>query len=128
MSDHVDMTCGTCGVAFCMPQALYNQRRKDHQTFYCPNGHRRYFPGQTDEEKRIEELERRVRFLRESENDLHSLWKEALEEFATCPIRTCPQHLRRYTYISQQGLFRHLHRAHGITIEGTEPPALEAAG
>lgn len=52
--------CCVCGVGFAMESGLYDQRRKDHAQFYCPNGHGQHFAGKTDDEKRIAELERAV--------------------------------------------------------------------
>ena len=31
--------CGTCGVLFGMSIGFANNRRNDHQAWYCPNGH-----------------------------------------------------------------------------------------
>lgn len=44
-------TCGACGVVFGMTSEFVNSRRNDHQNFYCPNGHPRYFPGENELEK-----------------------------------------------------------------------------
>lgn len=45
------ITCGACGVTFGLPTALLTTYRRTHQTWYCPNGHSRYYPGESDEEK-----------------------------------------------------------------------------
>lgn len=50
------LTCGQCGIAFAVPDPWYNQRRNDHSTFYCPNGHPRCFLGKSDAEKLRDEL------------------------------------------------------------------------
>jgi hypothetical protein len=31
--------CCVCGIYFAMPEELYNSRRRDGRSFYCPNGH-----------------------------------------------------------------------------------------
>lgn len=42
--------CPNCGVIFAMPDDLERQRRKDHNWFYCPNGHSMsYGPNATEE-------------------------------------------------------------------------------
>lgn len=46
----------SCGVHFGLPESFYNARKKDHKTFYCPNGHSRYYPGKTEEERLKEQL------------------------------------------------------------------------
>lgn len=40
------MTCDHvgCGIAFSVPASWREERRNDHTTFYCPNGHPRWFP------------------------------------------------------------------------------------
>ena len=58
MVGDVTQYCIECGVQFCLPTNLYQQRLKDHKDFSCPNGHWQRFIGKTDEEKRIEQLAR----------------------------------------------------------------------
>lgn len=53
-------TCCACAVVFGMAPALHAQRLKDHEWFYCPNGHKQHYTGETDEQRRIKELERQV--------------------------------------------------------------------
>jgi hypothetical protein len=55
------VTCAGCGVIFGLEASHESQLRESHETFYCPNGHRQHFPGQTDKERRIAELEREKR-------------------------------------------------------------------
>lgn len=42
--------CAACYMSFALPKKFLSDRRKDHQTFYCPMKHSNYFPGKTDEE------------------------------------------------------------------------------
>lgn len=58
--DLVTITCcrNGCGVVFAVPSDFEGFRRKDHQLFYCPNGHDQHFPGETREEKACKELAR----------------------------------------------------------------------
>jgi len=51
------ITCGACGVVFAMPARYVRERKRDHRTWYCPNGHPRAWNG----ESREEELERQLR-------------------------------------------------------------------
>jgi len=47
----------TCGVRYAVTDEYEAARRKDHAGFYCPNGHPRYYPQETAEEKlRAEKL------------------------------------------------------------------------
>ena len=57
------LTCSECGVPFALEAGYMRQRRDDHGTFHCPNGHRQYYPGKSDAERereRAEILERRL--------------------------------------------------------------------
>lgn len=45
-----------CGAVFGLEAGFANYRRKDHKTFYCPNGHSQYFSGETEEEKLRKDL------------------------------------------------------------------------
>ena len=45
------MQCGKCGVPFALSNDFIEQRRKDHETWYCPKGCPRYYPDLSDEEK-----------------------------------------------------------------------------
>lgn len=57
------LSCANCGVTFCMPASLNAQLRENHKTFYCPNGHANHYPAETEKERRIRELEAKVRRL-----------------------------------------------------------------
>jgi hypothetical protein len=43
-----------------MATDLYDRRLKDHEVFYCPNGHPQHFTGTDPDKKRIAELERQI--------------------------------------------------------------------
>jgi len=55
------LVCGTCGVTFTMPTRLYNRKSEDHETYWCPNGHK-WYVGKSDKERKIEQLEREVKW------------------------------------------------------------------
>lgn len=44
-------TCLTCGIQFGLPSTLQWQRKQNHQSLFCPNGHSFYYPGESDAEK-----------------------------------------------------------------------------
>lgn len=50
--------CGKCGVAFGMTEDFIRERKRDKRTWYCPNGHPRYYPGPTPEQEQIAAAER----------------------------------------------------------------------
>ena len=39
MCDLLQDSCANCGVRFGITKQLHDQRRKDGDAFYCPNGH-----------------------------------------------------------------------------------------
>lgn len=45
------VSCGECGVQFALSSAFIVSRKSDRKTFYCPNGHGRWFPGETAADK-----------------------------------------------------------------------------
>lgn len=55
--------CSECGAVFGLESSFERGLRESHATFYCPNGHRQHFPGQTEKERRIAELERTTKSL-----------------------------------------------------------------
>ncbi len=48
--------CGQCGIDFAVPQGWCDDRRRDHKDFYCPNGHSRCYPQETEEERLRKQL------------------------------------------------------------------------
>lgn len=52
--------CVKCGVLFAITKRYMTDRKKDHETFYCPNKHGQYYPNRTDEQKKIEALKGEV--------------------------------------------------------------------
>lgn len=47
----VNEMCITCGITFAVPEAYQRWLIEKHETFYCPNGHDMYYPGETEAEK-----------------------------------------------------------------------------
>lgn len=56
-------TCITCGCHIALETTVYDWRIKDHENFYCPNGHAQRFSGETPEAKLKRELEAKERAL-----------------------------------------------------------------
>lgn len=50
--------CCNCGIAFGITQDLYQRRRDDHATFWCPKGHPQHYTGKSEAEKLREEVQR----------------------------------------------------------------------
>lgn len=41
--DWVEMDCGECGIAFCVPSHWHQERRDTGKGWHCPNGHGRVY-------------------------------------------------------------------------------------
>jgi hypothetical protein len=62
--------CGECGVPFALEDEYDDNRQQDHRTFYCPNGHQRYYPGPSREEKLKRQLEQTTQALSRTQSQL----------------------------------------------------------
>ena len=49
--------CSECGLVSGLADEFIAARRKDHGTFYCPNGHSQYFPQKNEAEQLRGQLE-----------------------------------------------------------------------
>ena len=43
--------CGNCNIPFAIPDAMDDRMRECHNDFYCPSGHKNYYPEETEVEK-----------------------------------------------------------------------------
>ena len=142
MNETTHMHCGECGVAFCMPTSLYQHRRNDGETFYCPNGHPRVFRP-TEDQKTIADLEDKLRRRDRSIEHWAERWKEcyAGREELIGVLRECPGHcgwksnkriprdpvaMGRGIERVQRDVAEHLVREHGAGRAIAELPQLEA--
>lgn len=57
----LNKTCPVCGVGYCVPARFDEERREDHRSFYCPNGHSLSYQGESTKERTIRELGERVK-------------------------------------------------------------------
>jgi hypothetical protein len=72
------MECGTCGIAFAMPQSLYDHCFKEGGFWHCPMGHMRgWEEGQKarDEKDLKQQLARAAKRLEEAETQTRE-WRE----------------------------------------------------
>jgi hypothetical protein len=61
-------TCSACGIVFAFDAHLMQQRRRDHQTFYCPAGHSLHFGGASD----IDKLKKQLKLERQAADQLRA--------------------------------------------------------
>jgi hypothetical protein len=82
--------CCACGIDFGMSRGLYDARRKDHGTFYCPNGHAQHYTAKSDEELLREEQKRnmQLRGLLTDERDQHHKTERRLQATRGVVTRT----------------------------------------
>lgn len=52
----IDVTCGSCGIQFGLPDFYWQRREKDGATYYCPNGHK-LSQGEKEEDRLRRQLE-----------------------------------------------------------------------
>lgn len=87
MSQCRAFACATkgCQATIHLHHDIEARLRRTHESFYCPAGHENYFPGKTDEEKKVEQIER-------SRDRFREMWHEALDrvEDFKIDVRTCP--------------------------------------
>ncbi len=95
--------CSQCGVPFGLEANFEHRARSKRTTFYCPNGHSQWFPGQTDSARRkdAERRERATRELLAAEERSHRTTrghvtrkKKDLEKVraGVCPVDGCHRH------------------------------------
>lgn len=102
--------CSECGVRFGL-QAFYKSKLQEtHQTFYCPNGHSQYFPGETEAEKLRKELKRKEQELANKVIEKINVENELLKtqrKLKRVHNGTCPCCKRTF-----QNLKRHMETKH----------------
>lgn len=116
-----------CAHTIHMHHDVERRYRRTHESFFCPAGHSQFFPGKTDEEKRIEQLQGRIDSLTRSLDRWQDIWNETQDklEDARLDLKTCPfecgfrVHRKRATRSVRFALVEHL-----ITAHGAEFPAV----
>lgn len=56
--------CFKCDAPILMSESRYRHLLRTKENFYCCNGHEQHFIGQTEDQKKIAELERQIGFLK----------------------------------------------------------------
>ena len=124
--------CCKCGVSFAIPQKLEQERRKDHESFYCPNGHGQHFQQETEAEKYKRLLEREQRAaasLREAQVAAERAHKRSQAEIRKLKKRSaagvCPCCNRTFSQLAQHMASKHkeFRELAGITQPKALPPA-----
>lgn len=74
------IVCVSCGVVYGLSSKFARDRRDDHATFYCPNGHSQWYPGETEAEKLKKQLAESQKFLANAQKRVE--WAEQGEKNA----------------------------------------------
>lgn len=61
------ITCYKCGVTFGMDRHTVAQRERDHNSFWCPNGHEQAFLGKSEAERLRDQLAREKHWREQAE-------------------------------------------------------------
>lgn len=70
VESYTTIHCGECGVPFALNDDFIRERRKDHRTWYCPNGHERWYPEKNETEQALAKAERLERQLASRDESL----------------------------------------------------------
>lgn len=66
-------TCINCGIPFGMTQEFDNELQENHNPFFCPNGHKQWYSGETEKEKlqkEVTRLNQRIDYVRVQRDEL----------------------------------------------------------
>lgn len=106
--------CCICGAAIALSPSQKPLLRKNHTTFYCPNGHHNYWPQETEEERLRKELsltQERVNRLRaEADGLLTALAKTKKEKTALVKrigAGVCPHCHRTFQQVARHIASKH---------------------
>jgi len=70
------LKCCVCGIPYGLPDYFATQRRDDHKTFYCPNGHSEYYPAENETERLRRELADTNKRLEFAKNEADSVRRQ----------------------------------------------------
>ena len=85
-ADMQEKTCPMCGIAYAVPRPWNETKRDDHADFYCPNGCRLHYPGESD-------LEREKRLRNQAERG--EAWQRSRRESAEKSAAAYKGHITR---------------------------------
>lgn len=77
----ISVTCPSCFMAYAIPEKMYSERKKDHESIYCPSGHGWHYTALSDEEKMRLERDRLKQQLARKDDEIlaEKLAKEKVE-------------------------------------------------
>lgn len=86
--EFTELQCGSCGCWFAMDSHLYKKKSDEKAGFHCPNGCRRVFVGETEEDKLKRQLEH----------------EKKRREWAECEVKAKERKLKRLVNRAKNGV------------------------
>ena len=124
---HIHVNCASegCYAVITLHPNDEQRLRRTHETVYCPAGHGNHFAGKTEDQKRIEQLERTIAMWKghrdvwlnrwEAEHDLRGELTHAIQ---VCPLGCGWHGSRRLPYMpDQEAVGRFLDRVGSDLVE-----------
>ncbi len=105
-----------CGAKVCFDEAVEHRLRRTHEWWMCPFGHRQHFITKTDEEVRIERLERELGYAHTARDRWRRHHEEQQTVFCTCPF--CGWQSGAGLERRWLSLLRHFDKAHRELLTG----------
>lgn len=107
--------CSQCGIRFAVPAAWVQQRREDHTSWYCPNGHSQHWPQETDAEKWRREAQRLKQQLAQKDDEIAAaeLRTRKLTKRVSAGVCPCCHRTFRQLALHMKKQHPQLERAHG---------------
>lgn len=97
--------CSQCNLDYYVPTRWQDNRREQHDTFWCPNGHAQHFPQET----RAEKAERKAAVLADQVRMEREQREKAERQLARVQKGVCPKCNRSF-----KALERHMKTKHGV--------------
>lgn len=106
------IVCYSCRIEFCITTDLFTKRYNDHRDFWCPNGHPQSYYGETDEQRRIKQLERDVAAAKSAQERAESSrkWAETRAKGANIAAGKAKAAKRRLEHRVECGVCPHCQR------------------
>ena len=112
-------TCVTCGVIFGVGGDFRRWRLKDHNSYYCPNGHSQCYTGETPEQKLQKQLDAANREVLTAKGDAD--WQRKLREKSDRKLKkltkrieagVCPHCQRTFENVARHMQTKHPEEPH----------------
>jgi|ERR1700722_359812 uncharacterized Zn finger protein (UPF0148 family) len=99
------ITCSECCVSFAITSDHKVRLKRSRRTFYCPNGHSQFYPGETDAEKVRKEMQEKL-----DEANRLTEWQRSQRLTAEKAAAAAKKKLKAQTARINAGVCPHCHR------------------